>query len=162
MPDVPLPLVQAAAVVGVDLGLRDFAVTSSGTRIPVVLARRKKNSKRRLRARRLVARTHAQTANQRSDFLHKMTTGLVRNYPGICIEDLSVKGLARTKLAKSVLDRGLGEFRRQLEYKTIWSRHHLAVGSFLSLQQDLSCVRHRKRSAHAGGPKLDLCLRSAS
>ena len=56
-----------------------------------------------------------------------MTTGLVRNYQGICIEDLSVKGLARTKLAKSVLDAGLGEFRRQLEYKTIWSRRHLAV-----------------------------------
>ena len=45
----------------------------------------------------------------------------------ICIEDLSVTGLARTKLAKSVLDAGLGEFRRQLEYKTIWSRRHLAV-----------------------------------
>jgi putative transposase len=56
-----------------------------------------------------------------------MTTGLVRNYQGICIEELSVKGLERTKLAKSVLDRGLGEFRRQLEYKTIWSRRHLAV-----------------------------------
>jgi putative transposase len=47
--------------------------------------------------------------------------------PAICIEDLSVKGLARTKLAKSVLDAGLGEFRRQLEYKTIWNRRHLAV-----------------------------------
>jgi putative transposase len=143
MPDVPLPPVEAAAVVGVDLGLQDFAVTSSGARIPPprfvrraerrmrraqrMLARREKNSKRRLWARRLVARIHAKTANQRSDFLHKVTTGLVRNYQAICIEDLSVKGLARTKLAKSVLDAGLGEFRRQLEYKTIWSRRHLAV-----------------------------------
>jgi hypothetical protein len=63
-----------------------------------------KNSKRRLRARRLIARIHARTANQRSDFLHKMTTGLVRNYQAICIDDLGVKGLARTRLAKSVLD----------------------------------------------------------
>jgi putative transposase len=96
-------------------------------RVQRMLARREKNSKRRLWARRLAARIHTKTANQRSDFLHKMTTGLVRNYQAICIEDLSVKGLARTKLAKSVLDAGLGEFRRQLEYKTIWSRRHLAV-----------------------------------
>jgi putative transposase len=126
-----------------------------------MLERREKNSKRRLWARRLVARTHAQTANQRSDFLHKMTAGLVRNYQAICIEDLSVKGLARTKLAKSVLDAGLGEFRRQSEYKTIWSPRHLAVVDRF-FEQDPSCVRHRKRSAHAGGPKLEVCLRSRS
>jgi putative transposase len=72
-----------------------------------------------------------------------MTTGLVRNYQGICIEDLSVKGLARTKLTKSVLDAGLGEFRRQLEYKTISSRRHLAVVDrfFLSSKTCHACGR---------------------
>ncbi len=51
----------------------------------------------------------------------------MRDYEGVCIEDLSVKGLAKTKLARSVLDAGFGEFRRQLEYKTAWNRRHLAV-----------------------------------
>jgi putative transposase len=74
-----------------------------------------------------VAVVHRNVAHQRSDFVHKVTTDLVRKYEGICIEDLSVKGLARTKLAKSVLDAALGEFRRQLEYKTLWNRRHLAV-----------------------------------
>ena len=52
---------------------------------------------------------------------------LVVKYEGICIEDLSIKGLARTKLAKSVTDASFGEFRRQLEYKTVWNRRQLAV-----------------------------------
>jgi putative transposase len=69
----------------------------------------------------------AKTANQRKDFIHKITRDLVRKYEGICIEDLSVKGLAKTKLAKSVLDASWGEFSRQLEYKAIWNRSHVAV-----------------------------------
>ena len=143
MPDTPLLPADPINVVGVDLGLKDFAVLSNGERTPTrrfvrkaerklrraqrVVARRQMRSNRRLRAKRDVARIHAKTANRRKDFLHKITTDLVRNYEGVCIEDLSVKGLAKTKLAKSVLDAGLGEFRRQLEYKTIWNRRHLAV-----------------------------------
>jgi len=143
MPDAPLIAADPVHVVGVDLGLKDFAVFSNGEHTPAprfvrkaegklrraqrAVARRKLRSERRAKAKRAVARIHAKTANQRSDFLHKITTDLVRNNEGICIEDLSVKGLAKTKLAKSVLDAGLGEFRRQLEYKTIWNRRHLAV-----------------------------------
>jgi putative transposase len=51
----------------------------------------------------------------------------VAKYEGICIEDLSVKGLARTKLAKAMHDASFGEFRRQLEYKATWNRRHLAT-----------------------------------
>ena len=91
------------------------------------MARRKLRSANRAKAQQRVARVQAKTANQRKDFIHKVTTELVRNYEGVCIEDLSVQGLAKTKLAKSVLDAGLGEFRRQLGYKTIWNRRHLAV-----------------------------------
>lgn len=143
MPDTALPAADPAHVVGIDLGLRDFAVLSNGERTPAprfarraerklrraqrVMARRQMWSQRRLKAKRAVACLHVRTANRRNDFLHKITTNLVRNHEGICIEDLSVKGLAKTKLAKSVLDAGLGEFRRQLEYKTIWNRRHLAV-----------------------------------
>jgi putative transposase len=143
MPDMPLVPARIEATVGVDLGLKDFAVLSTGECIPTpkffrqsqvklrraqrVLARREKLSNRRKKAKRAAARIQAKTANRRSDFLHKVTTELVRNHEAICIEDLSLKGLAKTKLAKSVLDAGLGEFRRELEYKTVWNRKHLAV-----------------------------------
>ena len=142
-PDTPLIAADPACVVGIDLGLKDFAVLSNGERIPApqffrkaerklrraqrVLSRREKSSGRRLRAKYQVALVQRKTANQRKDFLHKLTTELVVKYEGICIEDLSVKGLVRTKLAKSMTDASLGEFRRQLQYKTIWNRRHLAV-----------------------------------
>ena len=144
MPDTALPaVVDPARVVGIDLGLHDFAVLSNGERIPAprffrraerklrkaqrAFSRREKASARRQRARRAVALAHRKTANQRKDFLHKLTTALVANYEGVAIEDLGIRGLARTKLAKSVTDASFGEFRRQLEYKTVWNRRHLAV-----------------------------------
>jgi putative transposase len=143
MPDTALVAANPCGVIGIDLGLKDFAVLSSGERVPApqffrkaerklrkaqrVFSRRRKGSARRLRAKHKVALVQRKTANQRKDFLHKLTTGLVVKYEGICIEDLSVKGLVRTKLAKSMTDASLGEFRRQLEYKTIWNRRHLAV-----------------------------------
>ena len=143
MPDTALPVYDPARVVGVDLGLKEFAVLSNGERIPApkffrkrerklrraqrMLSGREKGSARRLKAKRGVSLVQAKTANQRKDFLHKLTTALVVKYDGICIEDLCVKGLARTKLAKSMLDASLGEFRRQLEYKAIWNRRHIAV-----------------------------------
>jgi putative transposase len=143
MPDTALPAGNPCRMVGIDLGLKDFAVLSNGERIPApqffrkaektlrkaqrVFSRRQKGSARRLRAKHKVTLVHRKTANQRKDFLHKLTTGLVVKYEGVCIEDLSVKGLVRTKLAKSMTDASLGEFRRQLEYKTLWNRRHLAV-----------------------------------
>jgi putative transposase len=143
MPDTSVPPADPFNVVGIDLGLKEFAVLSDGERVPVpqffrkaerklrraqrVFSRRKKGSARSLRARQKVALVHQKTANRRSDFLHNLTSGLVCEYEGICIEDLNVKGLAKTKLAKSVLDASFGEFRRQLEYKTVWNRRHLAV-----------------------------------
>ena len=143
MPYVPLQPVKAEQVVGIDLGLKDFAVLSNGERISPPkhyrllerrlakaqrrLSRRKKGSKNRDKARTAVAKIHLKIKNQRNDFLHKLTTSLVKEHNGLCIEDLSLKGMAKTKLAKSVLDAALGEFRRQLEYKSVWNRKHLAV-----------------------------------
>ena len=143
MPDTALPAADPSRVVGVDLGLKDFAVSSDGERVAIpqffrkaerklrkaqrALSRREKGSRRRLRAKRNVSLVHRKVANQRKDFVHKFTAGLAAKYDGICIEDLSIKGLAKTKLAKSVLDAAFGETRRQLEYKTVWNRRHLAV-----------------------------------
>jgi putative transposase len=143
MPDVALPPVNTTNVIGVDLGLKDFAVVSDGERVPApkfyrqgqrklrkaqrILSRRKPGSNRRTKAKAKVARLHQKVANQRGDFLHKLTTRLTNNHDVVCIEDLSLKGLVRTKLSKSFADASMGEFRRQLEYKCLWNRKHLAV-----------------------------------
>lgn len=143
MPEVASAEPDPVNVVGIDLGLKDFAVLSDGERVPApkffrqgqrklrkaqrVLSRRKPGSNRRAEAKTRVARIHQRIANQRGDFLHKLTTDLVVNHDGLCIEDLSLKGLARTKLAKSFADASMGEFRRQVEYKSVWNRKYLAV-----------------------------------
>jgi putative transposase len=143
MPDVVLPSPDPAKVVGIDLGLKDFAVLSDGCRVAApkfyrkgqrrlrraqrTLSRRKPGSKRRIKAKAKVARLHQKVADRRGDFLHKLTTKVVNGHDGVCIEDLSLKGLVRTKLSKSFADAAMGEFRRQLEYKGLWNRKHLAV-----------------------------------
>ncbi|SIO24313.1 putative transposase [Singulisphaera sp. GP187] len=144
MPDLPLVPPCPERTVGIDLGLIDFATLSDGSEpIPApkffrkaqkklrkaqrTVSRRKPGSKRKTKARIQVARIHRKTANQRNDFLHKLSTELIGKHDGLCIEDLSVKGLAKTKLAKSVNDAAWGEFRRQLEYKCLWNRKHLVV-----------------------------------
>jgi putative transposase len=146
MPDVALPTPDPANIVGIDLGLKDFATFSAGSDLEPIpapkffragqrklrraqrkLSRRKPESKRRAKAKRDVSKIHQRIANQRGDFLHKLSTDLVDSHDGICIEDLSLKGLARTKLAKSFTDASMGEFRRQLTYKCVWNRKHLSV-----------------------------------
>ena len=143
LPNAALPAVNPANVIGIDMGLHDFVVLSNGERVPApkffrkaqrklrraqrAFSRREKASARRLRAKHQVALVYRRIVNQRKDFLHKLTTDLVEKYEGICIEDLNVKGLVRTKLAKSMTDAAFGEFIRQLKYKTIWNRRQLAV-----------------------------------
>lgn len=143
MPDVPVPLPDRAGVVGIDLGLKDFAVLSNGEREAAPRFYRKaqrrlkraqrherrcvKDSKRHAKAKARVSRIHQQVGNRRKDFLHQLTTHLVAKHEGICIEDLSLKGLTRTKLARSFHDAALGEFRRQITYKAEWNRKHLVV-----------------------------------
>jgi putative transposase len=131
--------------VGIDLGLIDFATTTDRPTDPIpapkfyregrkklrrtrrTLSRRKPGSNRKAKARIAVAEVHRRISDRRGDFLHKLTTELVKDHDGVCIEDLSLKGLVRTKLAKSFGDAAMGEFRRQLGYKSLWNRKHLIV-----------------------------------
>ena len=143
MPGVALPLPKAEQAVGVDVGLKDFAVLSNGERTASPkfyqkaqqklkrfqreFSRRKNGSKRKAKSRLKIAKLHAKIANSRNDFLHKLSTKLINSYDCICIEDLSVKKLMKTKLAKSFADASLGEFRRQLTYKALWNCKRLVV-----------------------------------
>lgn len=76
--------------------------------------------KRRARAKQRVARIHQKIAQQRQDFLHKLSSQTIKRFDGVCVESLNVKALARTKLAKSFNDAAHGEFVRQLKYKAVW------------------------------------------
>ena len=125
MPE-PEPLPASDLAVGIDVGLTTFAVVSNGAEIgnprhfrlaerrlrlaQRKLARRKKRSRRRLKARQESARVHVHVANQRRDFHHKSALALVRDYGLIAVEDLNVKGLAGSMLAKSVHDAGWSQF----------------------------------------------------
>ena len=140
----PAPLPAAGAMAGVDLGIKDFAVTSDGKKIPNPrrlarrerglaryqrrLARCQQGSANRAKARAKVARAHRKVRASRADFLHRTSARLVRDHDVIVIEDLAVKNMLRNRqLAKAISDCGWGEFRRQLQYKAARAGRHLIV-----------------------------------
>jgi putative transposase len=123
-------------VVGVDVGVTHLATLSTGEQIPNPkryharlrylrqqqrsLARRQKGSRRREKQRLRVARAHARVRQERQCALHGLTTGLVREFDLIFIEDLSVKAMARGRHARAIHDVAFSEVRRQLTYKSNW------------------------------------------
>lgn len=133
-PDVPMKPICENKTVGIDLGIKTFAVLSDGTEIPNPkhlkqsldkvkklqrsLSHKNKGSKNRDKARRKLALAHEQVTNRRNDFLHKVTSYLVNNYDTICLEDLNVKGMVKNHhLAQALEDIAIGTFNTLLEYK---------------------------------------------
>jgi len=152
------PLPQAKRVVGIDLGLTHFAVLSDGTKIasPRFLRRAEKHLKRRQqgvsrkqegshnweKARNGVARAHARVADARRDFRHQLSTRLIRDNQAVAVEGLAVKGLARTRMAKSVHDAGWAEFVAMLEYKArLYGREFHRIGRLEPSSQVCSACR---------------------
>jgi putative transposase len=131
-------------VVGIDLGLTQFATLSTGEiitgpkphqakldrlkRLSKSLSRKQKGSANRKKARAKLAKLHDQITNIRHDAIHQLTTRVTNQFSTIVIEDLHVKGMVRNrKLARSISDMGFHEFRRQMEYKSALKNKQLIV-----------------------------------
>jgi putative transposase len=123
--------------IGLDMGITSLITTSNGDkianpkhfkqlrkklrRIQKALSRKQKGSNNRHQARLQVARVHAQISDARKDFLHKLTTQLVRENQTIVVEDLAIKNMVKNhKLALAISDASWGELIRQLAYKCEW------------------------------------------
>jgi putative transposase len=146
--EIPDVEVKTDDVVGIDLGLKDFAVLSDGTRIENPrhlrkmekrlrreqrwLSRKQIGSKNRAKQRAKVRAVHRRVRDARRDFLHKTTSWLIQSYDGFVLEDLNVRGMVRNhRLAKTISDVGWGEFGRQLEYKSLWNgKAFVRIGQF--------------------------------
>jgi putative transposase len=159
VPD-PEPIPATDRVAGVDLGVKDFAVTSDGQRIPNPrhLARKARNlaryqrrtarcqkgSANRAKAKAKAARAHRKVRAARTDFLHKASTRLVRDHDVIVLEDLAVKNMVRNRsLAKAIADCGWGTFRTMVEYKAArYGRRVVVIDRWFPSSKTCSACGH--------------------
>ena len=143
--------------VGIDLGIKDFAIFSDGTKIENPkyftniqkklarsqrkLSRKTRGSKNKEKQRIKVARIHEKIANQRKDFLQKLSTKIIKNYDIVCLEDLQVNGMIKNhKLAKLISDVSWSAFVIMLKYKAEWyDKKIIQIDKFYPSSQICSC-----------------------
>ena len=149
--------IDAETSVGIDVGIKDFAVLSTGekignpkhlkqseARLKVLqrrMSRKQKGSSSRHKARLRVARLHEHIANQRRDFHHQVSTRLVRENQTVIVEDLNVAGMVKNHcLAKAICDAGWSQFKEFLRYKCDWYGKNLVeINRFLPSSKMCSC-----------------------
>ena len=159
------------SAIGIDLGITDFAILSDGQKIDnnkftskmekklkreqrklsrrALLAKKKgiplSEAKNYQKQKRKVARLHEKVMNQRTDFLNKLSTEIIKNHDIICIEDLNVKGMLRNhKLARSISDVSWSSFVAKLQYKADWyGREIIKVNQWFPSSQICSECGHK-------------------
>ncbi|CEK19332.1 transposase, IS605 OrfB family, central region [Chthonomonas calidirosea] len=149
------------APVGIDVGLESFFTLDNGEkvkppkfsrkaerslkRLQRAVSRSHKTSRRRYKRKKVLAVYHARVRNQRNDWLHKLSSKLISRYDTLCIEDWNLKGLVKTKLAKSFTDASLGAFVRMLVDKAEWNRCRIVkVDRFFPSSQTCHPCNHRQ------------------
>jgi len=147
---------KTGSAIGLDLGLKEFAIDSNGqtyenhkflrkggrklARLQRRHSRKQSGSRNREKARLKVARMHEHIANSRKDAHHKLSTALVKEHDIISIEDLQVKNMVKNRrLSKAISDAGWSEFTRQLKYKAEWhGKTVVETGTFFASTQKCS------------------------
>ena len=141
-----------STTIGIDLGIKDFAITSEGEVFenPKFLrnsisklkyVQRKFSKKKGKRTKNKLAKLHEKVANQRKDFLHKVSTKLIRENQTICLETLAVKNMVKNhNLAQAISDVSWSTFVSMLEYKAEWyGKNILRIGQFAPSSKTCSC-----------------------
>lgn len=179
------PDINPDKTVGIDMGLKEFLITSDTATVPIpqfarkseqrkrrlnkAASRKRKGSNRRRKAVKCLAKHHQKVARQRKDFHYKTAQQLLEKYDVIAYEDLNVKGLAKTRMSKSILDAGWSEFLTILACKAESAgKIAIAVNPSGTSQNCSNCGTHipktiadRWHSCHVCGLELDRDVNAA-